>query len=218
MGIAIAIAIAALVIHTVPARADGDPASDVLVSQSLFLSYDAGLPEQQQTQLEALLGQATHSGYQLRVALIASPADLGSVSALWRQPQRYAEFLGEELSLVYRGTLLVVMPNGFGLYRESGPLGSAPSAIGAIQRPGSRLGPATLEAIERLAAASGHPLTAPSGGHPSGPSSGAENTVPWLVFSLGLVLIVLAWGMSVRVQPVRPWSIRMRLPPGMRPR
>ena len=97
------------------ARADGDPASDVLATQSLFLPQDAGVPLAQQNQLTALLEAAASSGYQIRVAIIASSSDLGSVTELWRQPQTYARFLGQELSLVYHGPLLVVMPNGFGL-------------------------------------------------------------------------------------------------------
>ena len=61
---------------------------------------------EQQAQLVALLAAARRSGYQLRVALIASSTDLGSVTELWRQPQSYAQFLGQELSLVYRGPVL----------------------------------------------------------------------------------------------------------------
>ncbi len=74
---------------------------------------------------------AAKSGYPLRVAVIASPADLGSVTPLWRQPQAYAGFLGEELSLLYKGTLLVVMPDGFGLY---GPGAAVPAQRAAALR------------------------------------------------------------------------------------
>ena len=48
------------------------------------------------------------------MAIIASPYDLGAVTALWRKPRAYARFLGIELSLAYKQRLLVVMPNGFG--------------------------------------------------------------------------------------------------------
>ena len=82
------------------ARADGDPASDVLAQQNLFLPQDAGVPARQQTQIATLLQEAAHAGYPIRVALIASPTDLGSVTALWQQPQSYAKFLGQELALV----------------------------------------------------------------------------------------------------------------------
>ncbi len=101
----ITIVVALLV--TGPARGDGDPASDVLASQSLFLPQDAGISPTQQAQLAALLADARARGYPVRVAVIASAGDLGSVSALWRQPENYARFLGQELSLTYHGPRLV---------------------------------------------------------------------------------------------------------------
>ncbi len=154
--------IVALVVLWVPAcaLADGDPASDVLVTEPLFLPWDAGISTGQQARLTALLQAAAHSGYHLRVALIASPSDLGSVTELWRKPPSYAEFLGEELSLVYRGTLLVVMPDGFGLYRSSGSTIAERASLASLRAPGSgtRLGAAAIAAIESVAGASGHRL------------------------------------------------------------
>jgi hypothetical protein len=114
------------------ARGDGDPASDVLLSQSLFLPQDAGVPPSEQAQLGSLLAAADRAGYNLRVALIAGPADLGSVTALWRQPRNYARFLGQELSLNYTGALLVVMPSGYGFYRPRGPSASERSVLNQL--------------------------------------------------------------------------------------
>ena len=147
------------------ARADGDPASDVLATQSLFLPQDAGIPVGQQSQLTGLLEAAARSGYPIRAAIIASRTDLGSVTELWRQPATYARFLGQELSLVYRGPLLVVMPDGYGFYRQAGPLAAAQSALASLRKPvsGAELGAATLTAVERLAAASGLLDPDPSG-------------------------------------------------------
>jgi hypothetical protein len=42
------------------------------------------------------LSVAQRVGSHLRVAIIASAADLGSVTALWRQPQSYARLVGPE--------------------------------------------------------------------------------------------------------------------------
>jgi hypothetical protein len=67
--------------------------------------------------LEAAVDAAARARVPIRVAVIATPYDLGSVGALYRKPQRYARFLGQELSYVYKGRLLVVMPNGYGLWR-----------------------------------------------------------------------------------------------------
>jgi hypothetical protein len=180
------------------ARADGDPASDVLAGQSLFLPQDAGVRVSQQAQLSTLLATARRAGVPIREALIASPADLGSITALWRRPQDYARFLGQELGIVYRGALLVVMPNGYGVYGVGIP---APSPVALPHTaPGSDLGSAGINAIRRLAAASGHPLPLPAAESPS-PTNGA-GTLPWIVFGLGLVLIVLAWTASLRARPL----------------
>src|SRR6185312_4162247 len=96
------------------ARADGDPGSDVLVYQPLFLGADSGVSISQQSQLGGLLRSAARAGFPVRVAIISSRSDLGAVTGLWRQPRNYARFLGLELSLAYKGRLLVVMPNGIG--------------------------------------------------------------------------------------------------------
>jgi len=122
--------------HVSGARADGDPASDVLASQSLFLPADGGFSPAQAAQLSGLLSSAQRNGFPVRLALIATPADLGSVSALWRMPASYAEFLAKELPLVYHGTLLVVMPNGFGVSQVGGtPAGASPGTNGSSPRP-----------------------------------------------------------------------------------
>jgi hypothetical protein len=179
-----------------PARADGDPASDVLTSQTLFLAQDAGVPAAQQAQLGAELSAARRSGYQIRVAIIASSADLGSVTELWRQPQTYAKFLGQELSLVYRGPLLVVMPNGFGTYRLGRAAAGQPVLTDVRVR---GLGATALAAIQRLASASGHALPVPSATAP--PKPGENDTVSWIVFAIGGALIAGAWAFSLRARP-----------------
>lgn len=190
------------------ARADGDPASDVLAAQPLFLPWDARVPAQGQARLSALLQAAQDARHPVRVALIASAADLGSVTALWQRPQEYAEFLGEELSLIYRGPLLVVMPDGFGLANLRMAPGAARSALGGIAVPHSGAGLAddAIVAVRRLAATSGHPLadaaTAPTPATPP-PGSGAQGAVTWLAFAIGLLLIAAAWTASLRAQPVR---------------
>jgi hypothetical protein len=195
--------ILALTLAWVPsaARADGDPASDVLVTQTLFLPQDAGVPARQQQQLAALLDRGTRGGYQLRAALIASAADLGSVGVLWRRPQSYARYLGAELSLVYRGPLLVVMPNGYSVYRATGGRPAEQSALAGLPLPGADLGAATIAAIRRLAAADGHSLPLPSQTVLTNPTS--SDPVAWLVFAVGSALIITAWVLSLRARPLR---------------
>jgi hypothetical protein len=185
------------------ALADGDPASDVLAQQSLFLPQDAAVPAHQQLQLAGLLQAAAHGGYQIRVAVVGSSADLWSVTELWGQPQSYAKFLGQELSLVYHGPLLVVMPEGLGLYQlgQSEPAGGSALAGRPIPTTGGGLGAVALTAIQRLAAAAGHPLSIPN---PAGQvKSSSTDPTPWIVFAIGGVLIVLAWTASFRARPPR---------------
>jgi hypothetical protein len=133
--------------------------------------------------------------------LIASPADLGSVTALWRQPQNYARFLGQELSVVYRGVLLVVMPNGYGLYHGGTARPVEQSALADTVAPGADLGTAALSAIQRLAAADGHRLAATSVATTT--RSGPADVLSWVAFAIGCALIALAWTLSLRARPLR---------------
>lgn len=189
------------------ALADGDPASDVLATQTLFLPWDANLPAGEQAQLEGVLDSSAHHGFPVRVAVIASASDLGSVTALWRAPQEYASFLGEELSLVYKGPLLVVMPSGFGLRGFASPPAQLSSALSGMSAPtdGAQLGQVTIAAIERLAAASGHPLPSASLSiqSVSSDSRGSTAATDWIVFALGALAILAAWTASLRAQPPR---------------
>jgi hypothetical protein len=187
------------------ARADGDPASDVLATQSLFLPQDARIPAGQQSQLTGLLEAAARSGYPIRVAIVASRADLGSVTELWRRPATYARFLGQELSLVYRGPLLVVMPSGYGFYRQAGPLPAAQSALADARKPvgGTDLGSATVTAVERVAAASGYSIPVPPATATTGARASGADTMPVIALAIGAVLIAVAWIASLRVRPAR---------------
>jgi hypothetical protein len=108
------------------ASADGDPASDVLVAGSAFTPY----PPPSAAALKAL-GTAIHAvdlkGDRVKVAVIATSSDLGSVPSLYGHPQDYAKFLSLELSFIYKGPLLVVMPAGFGFVDGTRPIpGAAP--------------------------------------------------------------------------------------------
>jgi len=186
------------------AFADGDPASDVLVTQQLFLPQDAGIPSQQQVQLAGLLQAAKRSGYPIRVALITSSTDLGSVTELWRQPQTYARFLGQELALTYRGRLLVVMPDGFGYNGFDRPVSVERAAVAGLNpsAAGPQLAAATEHAIQRLAAKSGHSLRIP-GATETASSAGYSDPLPWIVLALGVLAIAAAWAGSLRARPLR---------------
>ena len=129
-----------------PARADGDPASDVLANQVLFLPAAAGISKPEELRLASLIDAANHDALPIRVAIISSPSDLGAVTELWDQPRAYARFLGLELALTGQDGVLVVMPNGVGFY-SPGP--SAPAAYALVGRVASgRSGPALVNAAQ----------------------------------------------------------------------
>ena len=50
------------------ARADGDPASDYLLTQKVFFPFDFKVPAAKQQQLVALVDEANRAGYPIRVA------------------------------------------------------------------------------------------------------------------------------------------------------
>ena len=79
--LALTISLIALVLSAFPAAAaaDGDPASDVLATQTVYLPQDTAATATQQSELGAIETAAQKSGYQIRVAMIATPSDLGSV-------------------------------------------------------------------------------------------------------------------------------------------
>jgi hypothetical protein len=120
------------------ASADGDPASDVLIAGSAFTPY----PPPSAVALRAL-SAAVHAvdlkGDRVKVAVIATSSDLGSVPSLYGHPQDYAKFLSLELSFVYKGPLLVVMPAGFGFVDGTRPVSRATAVLAhqSINSPGS---------------------------------------------------------------------------------
>lgn len=202
------------------AHADGDPASDYLYAASVFVPYDAQPNGTPANQLSELVSGADRAGYPVRVALIASAEDLGSDTPLWGKPQQYAVFLGTELSLVYQGELLVVMPDGVGVYRyHDGTAAQQRLLAGiALGAGAGALARGAQVAVERLAAAAGHPLKAPAGdslaGH--GRSSGSldlGSSVPWVLVAL-LCLGGLAWLAITLLRPrrSRPGSQPARAP------
>jgi hypothetical protein len=175
------------------AHADGDPASDYLYGLKVFLPFDVKVPKERQREFMSFVETTNRSGYAIRVAIIGSSYDLGSVTSLWRQPRTYARFLGAELQFVYAKRLLIVMPNGFGIYwkghavdREYAALSKIPIGKGS-----AGLVDAAQTAVSRLAAASGVklkktvPATVPQGG-------GQSRTVIILAALAAVAVAVLA--------------------------
>ena len=162
-----ALACCALGVLSPAALADGDPGSDVLVYQNLYVASDANISVAQQVELGDLLTSAQRSGFTIRVAIIARPADLGAITQLWGKPASYASFLGVELSLAYSQRLLVVMPDGFGFNWQGHSTAATAAADKALDKitigaGGSDLATSAETAVRALASASGVWLAAPS--------------------------------------------------------
>jgi hypothetical protein len=195
-------AIAAALLAPPAALADGDPASDVLATQTVYAPSDGGFAPSQTARLSALLAEAQRAGVPIRVALIPTQADLGSVTELWRQPQNYARFLGQELAQVYRGTVLIEMPNGEGVYRPPAQApGVSPIAVG--EPTSMPLISVAMSTVDELAQNAGHRLPLPRAlaSPGSGSALGSVDLGSWLALAAGAVLIVAAWTASLRTRP-----------------
>jgi hypothetical protein len=141
------------------ALADGDPASDYLIGQQVFLSYDAKVPKAAQQKLLAAVRSANAQEFRVRVALIWSSYDLGSVPELFRKPHYYARFLDTEDSYWFKRTthLVVVMPNGLGYAQwKHDPAAGYQTIAGIKFAPTpSGMAAAAASAVVKLAGAAG---------------------------------------------------------------
>jgi hypothetical protein len=152
------------------APADGDPASDVLLGQSVFYPFSPTVSTSLQAKLDAETAAASRAHFPIKVALIASSADLGAIPSLFGKAQQYANFLDREISSPDNSQpLLVVMRSGYGA--EGLDLAAAIAAV-RLAKP---LGPssddlarAAILAIPKLAAAAGHPIGAVRAGSTPG--------------------------------------------------
>jgi hypothetical protein len=208
VALALAIALAAW-----PGRAlaDGDPASDVLTETPVYFPADGSIPAAQQVQLLNLVRESSRRGYPIRVALIVHQTDLGSIGALWNKPNVYSGFLGTELSLVFHGTVLIVMPNGYGVDVVGEP-GAAAKTLAAAKplidlappgASGQAVADSAITAVRRIASAAGVQLSVPRATAVAAARSGGVDVVAWAVLAAGVALLAAAWAASVRARPVR---------------
>src|SRR5262249_4764000 len=141
---------------------------------------------------------AKKKGFEVRVALIGSRYDLGSVSVLFGKPKTYAPFLGKELALtgIYRGPVLVAMPNGFGFAKngvsqpkELEGLAGVPTA----KAKGEDVAPAALRAMHALPRSKGIQLAVviPKVIPPAATSSGGTSNADRLKIAGAAVLLLL---------------------------
>src|SRR5256885_11022802 len=110
----VAAALVVALVAPAAARADSDPASDTLPLEDVRLPVEPPMSQGAQKAIRGLAATMKRSGYELKVAIIATPNDLGLVPQLFGKPQYYAGYLGREISFNAKKPLLVVMPAGFG--------------------------------------------------------------------------------------------------------
>jgi hypothetical protein len=193
MSVAITLAVAGSFSAT--ALADGDPAADILLDTTVFFPQDAKVPKQDQAALLALTKRAQAAGAPVRVAIISSQYDLGTVTALFAKPQQYAEYLSKELELGYHGRVVVVMPQGVGVYWSNHHT-DFPGAVEArAVKPGpggAGLAAAGTAATQRLLQA--HAVGASTGGS----SDGGSNSTIWIVIGACLAVLAIATVIGVR--------------------
>jgi hypothetical protein len=118
------------------ARADGDPASDTLIFENVYFPYPAPSAHASAPLADAV--RAVYArGFRIKVAVIATPTDLGAIPSLFNKPSDYAKFLGQELGLYYVGPLLIVMPSGFGIYDGGRPTPTEDGVLAKLDVSGS---------------------------------------------------------------------------------
>ncbi len=165
---ALAVALAALALFPPAAWADGDPASDVLLDQDVFFPYAPPTRGDLERALERTVRQAREAGYPVKVALIASAADLGAYPRLYNRANEYATLLSRELPQSTHGRrvtgqrILVVMPGGFGGVDLGVGVDEALAGVEIQADAGSDgLAVAAMAAVARLATANGARVPTP---------------------------------------------------------
>ena len=186
----------ALAVTPQVARADGDPASDVLLLQDVYLPYAPGVPKPLGDTITQLLKTTRKAGFKLKVAIIAKPQDLGAVPQYFGKPQSYAPFLESEIAFNKPKPLLVVMQNGYGTAAIKPNIASATTKV---PKPKSNsaddLGRAAIDGAIAIGAAAGHPLPKPK--LPASASAGGGGgTSPAIIFGVPVLLLALGGALA----------------------
>lgn len=191
----------ALLIAPSAARANGDPASDYLLVQSVFLPFNAKVDSDVTKRLSNVIAEAKDAKFPVKVAVIGTRYDLGTAFSLYNKAQRYSEFLGLELSFQYRDRLLVVMPNGYGFSINGKPNRAGINVVAKLPPPGkdaTKQVEGAIAAIRRLAAASGIVLSSGGGG------SETRDRIVIAAGGVGLVALLAAIVFYRRGRPPAP--------------
>ena len=178
------------------ARGDADPASDVLLTQSVSLPY-VGVSGNAGDRLNRTLARAKAAGFPIKAALIADRYDLGGVPNLFGDPAGYAKFLGRELGFNEQVPLVVVMPNGFGAFGVDPRAAKALEGLTAPGAAGDELAAGAVDAIARMARAAGHPFAVPAAvGGGSGKRKRGGSSSGLLALAPAIVVLLVGAGVA----------------------
>jgi hypothetical protein len=207
-----ALAVGAILAQTAGiALGDGDPASDVLLQQDVFLPYQPQVCKQVKTALDRATRRSGAAGYPVKVAVIGSISDLGSVPQFFGRPSAYADFLGKELGSfsahlqkkVAGVPLLVAMPQGLALVHADPPANDVVRKIKvSSDADPNALARAAVKAVPEIATAAGHPI------QPVNVESGCTQKQSTVIFFAIPILLLLAAGLMIRFRrhPEEPSS------------
>jgi len=180
------------------ASANGDPASDILISDTLYVPYQPPSGAQVR-KLRGVIDAARKAGAPIRVALIQSPQDLGAVPNLFGHPREYAELLRTEITNPvesgqegHKEALLVVMEAGYGTGNVSAEVDRKLRAIEVPAGASSdELAAAAGYGVQELAKATGHPIAATFPKPEAGEGGGGATVVVLIVVALLVVAAIL---------------------------
>jgi hypothetical protein len=191
----LAVVVLAAALFPASVRADADPASDILLSQNVFLPFFGDRPSDESANyLNDVVTEANQQGFRIKVAVIWANGDLGGVFSLMNRPKTYAPFLGRELTFVYKGRLLISMPEGFGFFWFKHDVAEEQAILENVPiQPGvDGLVDSTAEAVKRLAAADGITINVQKQAAPS-------NLLPYLLIAGGATVLILGLALGVVV-------------------
>lgn len=167
---------AALSLAVAPAaHANGDPPSDVLPFDDVYLPADP--PSQRAADsIRRTVRRAREAGYPIKVAVIHAEVDLGPYASAFGRPQQYADYLVTELprhtSDAVGARILVVTPAGAGIAGvdfNSGERRAARTVRVTTDATPDQMVGAAQRTVERMADAAGKPIGGSgSGGGPGG--------------------------------------------------
>lgn len=188
LSVLVSLAVASSATAVGSARADGDPASDVLLAQNVFYPYQPKVdPRLERTLESTLVAAGRASGAHFKVAIIESAPELGLVPQYFGHSQAYANFLDREISFNAPQALLTVMPSGYGVV----PARDRPAVarIAVSSKEGSDgLTRSAIAAVLALSRYLGHPIPQP----PIASRGSSGGAPPGLVFGLPVALLLSA--------------------------